>query len=259
MSGLAARGETKPLPPGFELPPGLDLPPGLPAPAAAPKKKAAHGAVGPPPGLHGDAAAFGRGAAARCGATPRTSVALDSEPMYVSPPTGAEKADAEPAPAWAARVLISGLPNKILPMIGAVLEQAGLEDAVLDVSTRPGKPCGDATVSLCSVLAAEQCAQHFQGCQWDPSGATVNVRLLSSPPSAEKRPRSIAAAAKEAKERLSGLSAKAPVFQPRLQEALAIAAPQKLRPHLGSSDASTEAGEASEPEDEPGDAAAASA
>lgn len=245
MSGLTAH-SMKMLPPGLEPPPGLPLPPGLEAPVA-PKKKSHNKVMRSPPGLPIAAAPSGRSAAARAGAASNASAALDAEPMYVGAPTGAKSVAAEPAPTWAARVLISGLPNKILPMMEVVLEQAGLEDAVLDVTTCPGKPCGDATVSLCSTLAAEQCVRHFQGCQWDPAGATVSVRLLSSP----------APAAKEAKGRLS---AKAPAFEPRLQvsaltsieeEAVpSLIEKEKLQPCPGSSDASTEVGESSEPEDE---------
>jgi hypothetical protein len=79
------------------------------------------------------------------------------------------------------KVQISGLPNKLLTeiMMEAVLEQAGLDD-VLDLNLRPGKPAGSMVVTFASTEMVERCVWHFTGRQWDPSGATVAVNVLSS-------------------------------------------------------------------------------
>jgi hypothetical protein len=100
-------------------------------------------------------------------------------PAYVAAEaTGAALGEgAEQCPACGAT--ISGLPNKVLTevMFEAVLEQASLSHLVVNFELLPGKPSGEAKISLVSRMAAEQCALHFRGCQWDPSGAPVIVSL----------------------------------------------------------------------------------
>lgn len=183
-------------PPGLEAPSdwdppgGLDLPPGLPLPPSV--GPAGYEAVCAPPGLGKAGAARGRGSHAGAGrakaysscSTSAASVTTEEPPSEESRRCSAgglleEEAEEphEPWPAYSAT--ISGLPNKLLTeaMFEAVLEQASLSHLVLGFTLRAGKPCGEAKVSLISRMALEHCAQHFQGCQWDPSGAQVMVAV----------------------------------------------------------------------------------
>jgi hypothetical protein len=76
-------------------------------------------------------------------------------------------------------VLLRGLPNELLyaRMFEAVLQQAGLEGVVQSYRTSQGTPCGHAELVVFDPAAAEWCAQHFQGCQWDASGSEVLVHV----------------------------------------------------------------------------------
>lgn len=92
------------------------------------------------------------------------------------------------------QVTVSCLPNKLLSksMMEAVLQQAGVENGVLDFSTKCGKSCGEAIVNFSSFKAAEKCAAHFKGCMWDQMGNSVLtqlVKLIEDPlPSMETAP-----------------------------------------------------------------------
>lgn len=138
----------------------------------------ARGAVAPPPGLE----------AMEVGTLAPPPGLMDDEVAELpagslAPPGlcwGAAEDDAAcelAAPTF--QVALRGLPNKILsePMMEAVLQQAGLEGVLL-FSTEAGKPCGEALVSFTSREAAEKCAAHFHGCQWDPSGREVTAEVI---------------------------------------------------------------------------------
>jgi len=84
---------------------------------------------------------------------------------------------------------ICGMPNSVCTRIcmEAVFEQAGLADSIVKFHAKQGSPCGKVTVTLLGENAATQCTKHFQGRQWDPSGALVCVAILCvrSPPQAK--------------------------------------------------------------------------
>jgi hypothetical protein len=103
------------------------------------------------------------------------------------------------------KVIISGLPNEILStaMMGAVLQQARLEDQVVRFSTTLGKTLGEVQLTLVSAEAVDLCVAHFHGCRWNSSGSTVAARII--PPSDVAIPSNI---------KRETLSAEAPVFVP---------------------------------------------
>jgi len=76
-------------------------------------------------------------------------------------------------------VTLHGLPNKLLSgsMMEAVLQQAGFDVDASKILVKLGKPCGEATIAFPNREAAEQCLVHFQGCQWDQSGAEVSASI----------------------------------------------------------------------------------
>lgn len=69
-------------------------------------------------------------------------------------------------------VKIKGLPKALLTdkCIEAMFQQAGLQDAIVSVSTTKSEPCGEALVTLRTLKDAESCMNHCQGRCWDPSG-----------------------------------------------------------------------------------------
>jgi len=73
-------------------------------------------------------------------------------------------------------VILSGLPPALCSKMcmEAVLEQAGLEGAVMAVEISAG---GDAILHLSSWSAATQCLAHFNGCRWDATGPPVTASL----------------------------------------------------------------------------------
>jgi len=88
-------------------------------------------------------------------------------------------------------------------MMEAVLQQAGLDACVTNITLRSGKPVGEAIIIFSSRMAAEHCVTHFQGCQWDQSGKGVTTRILT-PEQDKTRGRRAPA----------GLSAKAAAWEP---------------------------------------------
>jgi hypothetical protein len=113
-------------------------------------------------------------------------------------------------------VEISGLPNKILSqtMMEAVLQQAGLDESILDIKLQVGKPCGKALVTYTSLQVVERCIRHFYGCQWDASGTPVHAEVVSVFCDCDELD-----AGKQPSVTAGTLSADAPVFElPVLQE-----------------------------------------
>lgn len=104
------------------------------------------------------------------------------------PPLNLDSPQGPPMP-----VLVSGLPPALCSKMcmEAVLEQAGLEDAVLGVEMSSG----DAILHLSSWSAASQCLAHFNGCRWDATGppvtaswATVEVQAVQPVQSVQPLP-----------------------------------------------------------------------
>jgi hypothetical protein len=152
-------------------------------------------------------------------------------------------------------VEISSLPNHLLSsaMMGATLEQAQLDEFVVNLVTKPGVQRGEALVTLSTMDAALRCTQHFHGRRWDASGVMVSARMLApkahpaprgaaSRSSTTSKPKSRKAAAKEA----FRLSVGAPVFRPGVLQPLPenLPTPSKLTMTVDSfGDVSTEDGE----------------
>lgn len=80
-------------------------------------------------------------------------------------------------------VFVRGLPKNLCNGVcmEAILEQAGLEDAIVSCEAWPGASSGEALIQLASWNAAELCARHFHGCRWCATGATVFAELATPP------------------------------------------------------------------------------
>eukprot|EP00927_Polykrikos_kofoidii_P067774 TRINITY_DN63217_c0_g1_i1.p1 TRINITY_DN63217_c0_g1~~TRINITY_DN63217_c0_g1_i1.p1 ORF type:complete len:618 (+),score=106.05 TRINITY_DN63217_c0_g1_i1:83-1936(+) len=167
-------------PPGLEQPPGLDVPPGLSTP---PGFKTLQNSVDAPPGLEGirtptvaaspaplTAAAIGEVNGESAGAD-RLAFALDDASTAC---LAAGLPDAQ------CQVRLNGIPNCLLadPLLEAALEQAGLRGSIITFTATPKDPFGEVLVTLSSAMAAAQCVQHFDGCQWDTSGILVSTEVL---------------------------------------------------------------------------------
>jgi hypothetical protein len=76
-------------------------------------------------------------------------------------------------------VFVSGLPNNLCnpACMEAILDQAGVDEALLNCEAWPGSPCGQATLHMATVDAANRAAKHFHGCRWDSTGAEVVARV----------------------------------------------------------------------------------
>jgi hypothetical protein len=125
------------------------------------------------------------------------------------------------------RVVLEDLPVDILsePMMQAMLQQAGLDKAVVNCSTHGSFPSkagkkrnrgagkasslGSATLDFSSRHSAARCVHHFHGCQWDPSGAIVTAHLEALP---------VSSASSKQKSAAKVLSAEASVFRPALHK-----------------------------------------
>merc|ERR1719198_1229435 len=143
-------------------------------------------------------------------------------------------------------------------MMKATLEQTHLSDLVAGYVTKPGKPCGEALITMLTVESAILCAEHFSGRCWDPSGVAVDAWLLpldavNTPVAAlpsDGRPQKVKPNCAAEKIVSSSLSADAATFVP---SALSPNAPEFipsiLKPvsvsSVMSSDISTEDGEQS--------------
>lgn len=81
------------------------------------------------------------------------------------------------------RVVLMGLPAHLCnyAAIEVMLDQAGLEDAVMNfnVTAPPENP--QVIVTLLNKQAATQCIAHFHGRQWGNNGALVIASLMKQP------------------------------------------------------------------------------
>jgi hypothetical protein len=77
------------------------------------------------------------------------------------------------------QVCIRGLPQALANDVcmEAVLEQAGLEAAVVNCSVKRGK-INEVVVELSCPLMALHCVNHFNGCMWDSSGKPVTATII---------------------------------------------------------------------------------
>jgi hypothetical protein len=92
-------------------------------------------------------------------------------------------------------------------MMEVVLEQAGLDDTVVDhMSVAKGKRCGQVRVFLRDMRAAERCQQHFLRSRWSTN---LEVRIVNGT---------------QALLPTRGLSADAPIFSPSDTSDLLLAA-----------------------------------
>jgi hypothetical protein len=109
-------------------------------------------------------------------------------------------------------VLIKGLPKALLSekCIEAMFQQAGLQDAIISVSTTHGEPCGEALVTLRTLKHAELCMNHCQGRCWDPAGKTKVEVMLVPKQSSESEDRRLGAEASRSKARRSKVSTAKP-------------------------------------------------
>jgi len=130
--------------------------------------------LAPPPGLESFVEAT---------LAPKKPVGLVQPKPNSKKPVGAEM----PLPFQMTRaevdtVQVAGLPNKLLThaMLEAVLEQAGILDAVVSFDTEQGKQCGRAFIHFKkgNPDALEACLNHFHGCSWDAS-AKVSAMVVS--------------------------------------------------------------------------------
>jgi len=210
-----AQEETMAAPPLLSLPPGLSPPPGLPAPPGLDAMPSCLPAE-TPPGLEPPIAIE-----MDSDAMPESSTTASSESPSSGSPSLEHKEDPEPAGIYA--VLISGLPNEILKsktLMEAMLQQAGgLDSVCTGFNASLGKPCGEVLVSLSNRRAAEWCVHHFEGCQWDASGAIVSAKLIS--PLEEESSLESGAVTEAA---AATLSAEALAFEPMKMEAPAFSA-----------------------------------
>jgi hypothetical protein len=80
-------------------------------------------------------------------------------------------------------IMIQGIPSMLCDktMFEVMLEQAGFktrtkaapQGSLIRFSTKPGKPCGEATVWLRDVKSAQECVAHFQGREWNKGSGTI--------------------------------------------------------------------------------------
>lgn len=92
-------------------------------------------------------------------------------------PSQQEEAPVPPADP-VAPVVLSNLPHALCTgrCLEAMLDQAGLENAIISYEVRAGKKRGRAVISLNSERAADRCIAHFQGLRWGHgSGRPVNA------------------------------------------------------------------------------------
>lgn len=204
----------------------------------------------------------------------------DECPVMLAMPPGLTESVADDAPMYVSSKLVPqvqkgvtvhvvNLPNRLLSdiMMQATLEQTQVAELVTSYVTKPGKPYGEAFVTLMSTDAAIQVVRHFCGRCWDSSGVTVDAWLVPSvgtpspPPAAtfglKKGPKKVKPTyTPEMPASVSKpLSADAPTFVPSFSSlsptsALSAEAPEfipcMLKPvnaNVMSSDVSTEDGE----------------
>lgn len=127
--------------------------------------------------------------------TPMSTYAAAPQSVPQSPHSTLPMPELEPSPSLLpplakdeivpVRVSLRGLPDTVctnVAYIEAMLEQAGLEDAVLDIAR--ASP-GVVRLSLAGTAAAKQCIAHFDGCPWGAGGSLVSAFLADAPESAK--------------------------------------------------------------------------
>eukprot|EP00928_Gymnodinium_smaydae_P039681 TRINITY_DN27052_c0_g2_i1.p1 TRINITY_DN27052_c0_g2~~TRINITY_DN27052_c0_g2_i1.p1 ORF type:complete len:612 (+),score=145.73 TRINITY_DN27052_c0_g2_i1:140-1975(+) len=76
-------------------------------------------------------------------------------------------------------VLLRNVPNALCtrPMMEAIFQQAGFEDAVANFQPQPHPKSrlGEVLLTMTSVFMADLCVRHFRGCTWDPEGLPVEA------------------------------------------------------------------------------------
>jgi len=63
-------------------------------------------------------------------------------------------------------------------LIGAILEQAGLDEDVVHMTMKVSKPYGEVVLGFSCLDAAERCVAHFEGCEW---GQPVWAQMTNLP------------------------------------------------------------------------------
>jgi hypothetical protein len=78
------------------------------------------------------------------------------------------------------KVLLTGLPAEMMSdiMMEAMLQQSGVDSAVINFNTRMGSMSGEAVVKLKDRNAAQKCARHFDGRRWGRAMSPVSARIV---------------------------------------------------------------------------------
>jgi len=129
----------------------------------------------------------------------------------------------------------------------ATLQQARLDQFVLNITTKPGGSCGDALVTLSNRDAAIQCARHFDGRRW--GAVAVRALVITPEPAAAVQETSFDFLNVDAPAFVPAfmLSAKAPEFIPGTTSAVTTL--NAFSVISSGSDASSEDGESASSED----------
>lgn len=106
------------------------------------------------------------------------------EPIYVTPCVGVSPPVAAKNEATHQSVLLQGLPSALCSeaCVDAMLEQAGLQGAVMSRAIHRGSPCGEVVLRIAGQDVVERCIKHFHGRVWDPSGTPVSATRMAPPP-----------------------------------------------------------------------------
>jgi len=109
----------------------------------------------------------------------RTSGCWDDAgtPCYVQPSTLTTSMSQDATSRIGVR--LSGLPNHLCtcPMVAAMLDQTGLDNAIVESHVSSGARCGEARLIFSNRVAAQTCIRHFHGRKLDPSGVRVNASI----------------------------------------------------------------------------------
>lgn len=160
-----------------------------------------------------------------------------------------------PGPAWGGvedvaeapfQVHVSGLHNRLLnnAMMEAMLDQAGVEAAVLGFTTTVGHVCGEARVNFWDYGSAARFVTHVQGCRWGQDSRVVaqiinlQAKAASAPrPSAPPRERRSKHAAVAKKVEVRAMLEKDSPAYIRVGTRLSPAAPEFVPPWAAAAEA----------------------